>query len=194
MTTQAELFERARALVEEGRVADSEGHIRVVLATADAEGRPSARVVLLKEIDDQGFLFYTNGRSRKGRELAARPQAALVFYKSVLGQQLRVEGATEELEPEKVDAYWATRPRESQLGALASDQSDLLDAVESLEARYDELDAEFEGRDIPRPSHWTGYRIVPDRIEFWRHRDHRLHDRELFTRGGDDWKRELLYP
>jgi pyridoxamine 5'-phosphate oxidase len=185
---------RAAALVERGRRTHPKGEVPMVLATVDESGNPSARYVLLKEIDARGFVFYTNARSRKGRELAARPYAALVLFWPELGEQLRVEGAVEEVEAEVADAYWATRPLGSRLGALASAQSEPLESRAVLEARMDEL-AEALGSEEPvRPDHWTGYRVVPDVLEFWQHREDRMHHREMFLREAGEWEHTLLWP
>jgi pyridoxamine 5'-phosphate oxidase len=166
------------------------------LATADAEGRPSVRMVLMKGHDARGFVFYTNGRSRKGGELDANPRAALLFHWKSLRRQVRAEGAVEPVTAAEADAYFASRARDSRIGAWASDQSSPLDRRETFEARYREMLRRFEGEEVPRPPHWSGYRIVPDRIEFWSDRAHRLHERRLFTRAedGSGWSEGLLYP
>ncbi len=167
----------------------------VALATADAAGAPSLRMVLLKGHDDRGFVFYTNSRSRKGDELAANARAALLFYWKSLRRQVRIEGWVEAVTDAEADAYFATRARESQLGAWASDQSQPMPARADFEARYQALAAQYEGAEVPRPPHWWGYRVAPERIEFWTDRAHRLHDRRLFVRdpaGG--WTESLLYP
>jgi pyridoxamine 5'-phosphate oxidase len=166
------------------------------LATADAAGRPSVRMVLMKGHDARGFVFYTNGRSRKGGELDANPRAALLFHWKSLRRQVRAEGAVEPVTAAEADAYFASRARDSRLGAWASDQSRPLDRRETFEARYREMLRRFEGEEVPRPPHWSGYRIVPDRIEFWSDRAHRLHERRLFTRAedGSGWSEGLLYP
>jgi pyridoxamine 5'-phosphate oxidase len=166
----------------------------MTLATADARGRPSARMVLLKGAGPDGFAFYTNGLSRKGRELRANPRAALVFHWDRLGKQVRIDGRVIPVSDAEADAYWETRPRASQLAALASSQSAPITNRERLVARWRALRQRYRGRPVPRPRHWTGYRVVPDTIEFWTHREHRLHDRELFTRSGRGWKRTQLQP
>jgi pyridoxamine 5'-phosphate oxidase len=167
----------------------------MTLATADRRGRPSARMVLLKGVDSDGFVFYTNANSRKGRELLANPRAALVFHwGGGLGRQVRVEGRVEAVDPAEADGYWATRPRASQLGALASAQSHPIASRAALMARWRVLKRRYARAEVPRPPHWTGFRIVPDAIEFWTHRGHRLHDRELFTRTRRGWKRTVLQP
>jgi pyridoxamine 5'-phosphate oxidase len=164
------------------------------LATVGEEGSPSARVVLIKSVDEQGFVFYTNLESRKGLELKARPVAAICFYWPELEQQVRVEGRVEQVSDQEADAYFATRPRGSQIGAWASRQSQRLGSRDELERRALELEHRFEGREIPRPSFWSGFRLVPESIEFWKSRPNRLHDRALYRRVGDRWKVELLYP
>ena len=166
----------------------------MALATADAEGRPSVRMVLLKGHDERGCVFYTNLGSRKGEDLAANPYAALLFHWKSLRRQVRVEGPVGSVTDEEADAYFATRARDSQLGAWASDQSRPLDRRDTFEARYQEMRNRFEGRDVPRPPYWSGWRVVPERIEFWTDRAHRLHERRLFTRGADGWEEGLLYP
>ena len=166
----------------------------MALATAAADGRPSVRMVLLKGCDLKGFTFYTNADSRKGEELAANPQVALLFHWKSLRRQVRIEGLVTEVSGAEADAYFATRSRDSQLGAHASLQSRPLDQRSTCEARYEEMKRLFEGRDVPRPERWTGYRVIPERIEFWTDRPHRLHERRLFVRDGDGWKEGLLYP
>ena len=164
------------------------------VATATPEGRPSVRIVLLKGHGPEGFVFYTNADSRKGEELASNPQAALLFHWKALRRQVRVEGAVEEVSAAEADAYFATRGRDSQIGAWASDQSRPLDRRETFEARCDEARSRFEGSDVPRPPRWTGFRVKPERIEFWSDRPHRLHERRVFTCSEDGWSEGLLYP
>ena len=166
----------------------------MTLATADADGAPSARMVLLKGVDDEGFLFYTGYDSRKARELERNPRAALVFYWRPLGKQVRVEGRVERVSKPESAAYFATRPRGSQLAAWASHQSRPLESRDELERRYTELEREYEGRDVPLPPHWGGFRLRPERIEFWQHRDNRLHDRICYTRAREGWSAERLSP
>lgn len=164
------------------------------LATADGAGRPSVRMVLLKGHGPDGFVFYTNREGRKADDLAANAQAALLFHWKSLRRQVRVEGVVVHAGDAESDAYFATRSRDSQLGAWASDQSRPLDARETFEARFAQMQARFDGQDVPRPPHWGGYRVIPDRLEFWRDRPHRLHERRLFTRAASGWTEGLLYP
>jgi pyridoxamine 5'-phosphate oxidase len=178
----------------EARLAEPNDPTAMALATADADGRPSVRMVLMKGHDARGFVFYTNLDSRKGDELAANPRAALLFHWKSLRRQVRIEGPVEPVDDAEADAYFATRARDSQLGAWASDQSRPLDARATFEARYEETRRRFEGGEVPRPPRWAGWRVTAERIEFWTSRDHRLHERRQFTREGDGWREGLLYP
>jgi pyridoxamine 5'-phosphate oxidase len=178
----------------EAREAEPNDPGAMALATADEVGNPSVRMVLLKGHGPEGFVFYTNEQSAKGRELAVNPSAALLFHWKSLRRQVRVEGAVERVADADADAYFATRGRDSQLGAWASDQSRPLDARATFEQRFEEMKARFDGQDVPRPPHWRGYRVFPERIEFWTDRPHRLHERRLFVRHGDSWSEGLLYP
>ena len=166
----------------------------MVLATADAQGRPSARMVLLKECDQRGFVFYTNSKSHKGRDLSQNPRAALVFHWEPLRKQVRVEGAVERVSSEEADAYFATRPRGSQLGAWASPQSETIPDRTALERETDQLEAHYAERDVPRPPHWNGYRVCPDTLEFWVDRASRLHDRFEYRRSSQGWQIRQLAP
>lgn len=167
----------------------------MALATADAEGRPSVRMVLLKGHGPEGFTFYTNLDSRKGAELAANPSAAICLHWKSLRRQVRAEGPVVPVSDAEADAYFASRARDSQLGAWASEQSRPLDRRETFEARFEEVRSRFEGGAVPRPPRWSGFRLVPERIEFWSDRAHRLHERRLFTRTADGgWSEGLLYP
>jgi pyridoxamine 5'-phosphate oxidase len=164
------------------------------LATVDAKGYPSARIVLLKHADERGFVFYTNYQSRKGRELLATKRAAMCFHWQVLEEQVRVEGVAEQVSNAEADAYFASRARGSQLGAWASIQSAEMASESDLEARVAEMARLYQGRAVPRPPHWSGFRIVPERIEFWRNMPSRLHVRHWYTREGTGWKIIRLYP
>lgn len=171
----------------------------MALATADANGHPSVRMVLLKghgpDADGKGgFVFYTNLESRKGGELAANPNVALLFHWKSLRRQIRIEGPITRVSDTTADAYFASRARDSQLGAWASDQSRPLDSRATFEARFAEVKARFEGQDVPRPPHWTGNIVSPIRIEFWQDREFRLHERWVFERDGDGWRKQMLYP
>jgi len=166
----------------------------MTLATASADGVPSARMVLLRGLDDRGAVFYTNAASRKGRELLENPRAALVFHWEPLGRQVRLEGPVERVDDEESDAYFASRPLPSRLGAWASDQSRPIESREALMASYAEAAARFGDGPVPRPPHWYGFRVVPDAVEFWEHGAHRLHDRIRYTRAGAGWIAERLAP
>lgn len=182
------------AWFDEARASEINDPEAMALATADADGRPAVRMVLLKGHDARGFVFYTNEHSDKGRQIAGNPRAALLFHWKSLRRQVRIEGQVERVADAEADMYFATRARDSQLGAWASDQSRPLDARETFEARFEEARQRFEGQDVPRPPYWSGYRVIPDRIEFWTDRPHRLHERRLFTMAGDGWTQGLLYP
>jgi pyridoxamine 5'-phosphate oxidase len=164
------------------------------IATVDERGMPDARMVLLKGHGPEGFRFYTNRNSAKGRQLEANPRAAAVIYWRELDRQVRARGQVEALDDETSDAYFATRPRDSQLGARASPQSEAIDSRELLDARVAELEAQFRDREVPRPEHWGGYLLVPDEIEFWQGQFGRLHDRFRYTRSDDGWRIERLAP
>ena len=190
----ADPFALFAAWFAEAKAAEPNDAEAMALATADRAGRPSVRMVLLKGHGAEGFDFYTNLDSRKGAELAANASAALLFHWKSLRRQIRIDGPVEPLPAADADAYFATRTRDSQLGAWASDQSRPLDSRETFEQRYEKVRAQFEGQDVPRPPRWGGYRLVPERIEFWNDRPHRLHERRLFTRAANGWDEGLLYP
>ncbi|MEG8023581.1 pyridoxamine 5'-phosphate oxidase [Sphingomonas aurantiaca] len=185
------LFDAWYAEARETEINDSNA---VALATADADGRPSVRMVLLKGHGPDGFVIYTNRESRKAGDLAVNRHAALLFHWKSLRRQVRIEGSVSMVSDAESDAYFASRGRDSQLGAWASDQSRPLDSRETFENRFAEMQARFEGGDVPRPPHWGGYRIAPDRIELWQDRAHRLHERRLFTRETGTWTEGLLFP
>lgn len=178
----------------EAKAAEPNDAEAMALATADANGNPSVRMVLMKGHGPKGIDFYTNLDSRKGEELAANPHAALLFHWKSLRRQVRFEGLVEPLPFEVADAYFATRTRDSQIGAWASDQSRPLESRAEFEARYAEVKQRFEGQVVPRPAGWGGFRLKPHTIEFWTSRPHRLHERRLFTRISDGWDEGLLYP
>ena len=187
-----QLFERCFA---EAKVSEPNDPEAMALATADAAGNPSVRMVLLKGHGPDGFIFYTNERSNKGVELAANPSAALLFHWKSLRRQVRVEGRVERVCDSEADTYFASRSRDSQLGAWASDQSRPLDRRDTFEARFEELKRRYEGRDVPRPPHWGGYCLEPLIFEFWQDRPHRLHERRVFlAQEGGGWDEGLLYP
>jgi len=182
------------AWLQEARGSEVNDPEAMALATAAADGRSSVRAVLLKGHGPEGFVFYTNCGSRKAQEIAANPNVALLFHWKSLRRQVRIEGVAHEVDPSEADAYFATRSRESQIGAWASDQSRPLPDRALFEARYEESKRKFEGMAVPRPPYWSGYRVVPERIEFWSDRPHRLHERRLFSLTGDGWTEGLLYP
>ena len=179
---------------EEALEADLHEPNAMTLATATPDGKPSARIVLLKGFDERGFVFYTNYGGRKARELEQNPNCSLTFYWGELERQVRIEGRAARVTGEESDTYFASRPRGSQLGAWASEQSRPVENRTELEERLKELEEEYEGREIPRPPFWGGYRVEPQRMEFWQGRENRLHDRLLYTRSGGAWKTERLQP
>ncbi|MGH8282952.1 MAG: pyridoxamine 5'-phosphate oxidase [Gammaproteobacteria bacterium] len=181
------LFARAQAL-------DIPEPAAMSLATVNADGQPSVRTVLFKQADARGFVFYTNLRSRKGEQLHANPRGALCFFWQLLMEQVLVEGKVQPVGEAEADAYWATRQRASQIGAWASQQSEILPERKQLEQRYVDFERKFEGKPVPRPSHWSGFRLVPELIEFWSSRPGRLHERERYFLKDGIWQRTLIYP
>ena len=178
----------------EARASEPNDPEAMALATADAAGQPSVRMVLLKGHGRDGFIFYTNEHSAKGEQIAQGPHAALLFHWKSLRRQVRIEGMVASVPDAQADGYFASRARDSQLGAWASDQSRPLDSRATFEQRFDEVKRQYEGQDVPRPAHWRGYRVIPERIEFWSDRPHRLHERRLFVLGDGGWSEGLLYP
>ncbi|MBV8912339.1 MAG: pyridoxamine 5'-phosphate oxidase [Acetobacteraceae bacterium] len=183
-----------KSWMEEAESAEPNDPNAMSLATATPDGRPSVRTVLLKGADERGFVFYTNHESRKGTELIANPRAALLFHWKSLRRQIRIEGRVGVVADVEADAYFASRARVSRLGALASDQSRPMPSRAEFERRVAELDARYPGDSVPRPPHWSGFRVVPEAIEFWQDMPFRLHDRRLYTRTADGWTRTALYP
>ena len=190
----AEPFRLFDAWFEEAKAKEPNDPEAMTLATVGADGMPSARMVLLKSADPRGFVFYTNYESRKGQQLLNHRQAALCFHWKSLRRSVRIEGMAEPTSPEEADAYFASRPRSSQIGAWASDQSRPLEGRFALEARVAKFTAKFAIGLVPRPPHWSGFRVSPSRIEFWEDRPFRLHDRMVYTRDGTGWLMTKLYP
>jgi pyridoxamine 5'-phosphate oxidase len=191
MTDPLALFDKWFA---EARASEPNDPEAMALATAGREGEPSVRMVLLKGYGPDGFVFYTNEQSAKGGQLRENPRAALLFHWKSLRRQVRIDGAVERVSDQQSDSYFASRSRDSQLGAWASDQSRPLESRAVFEQRYEEMKRRFDSQSVPRPPHWGGYRVRPERIEFWTDRPHRLHERRLFVRQGDAWTDGLLYP
>src|SRR6185369_1584366 len=191
MTDPLALFDEWLA---DARASEPDEPGAMAVATTGSDGQPSVRMVLLKAHDPAGFVFYTHEQSAKGEDLAENPRAALLFHWKSLHRQIRIEGPVGRVSDAEADAYFATRIRDAQLGAWASDQSRPLDSRDTFEQRFEAAKRRFDGQDVPRPPGWGGYRVVPDRMEFWIARKHRLHERRLFTATGDGWFEGLLYP
>ncbi len=188
-------FSRFREWMAEAEASEPSEANAMTVATATPDGRPSARAILLKGVDPRGFVFYTNKQSRKSAELAANQHVALLFHWKSLGRQIRIEGVVEPVTDAEADAYFASRPRNSRLGAWASDQSHPLDDRLTLERRLAEYEAKYPGEDIPRPPYWSGYRVLPDSFEFWQNMPFRLHDRTVYTRSAEGgWAIGKLFP
>ena len=166
----------------------------MALGTVGEGGQPSVRIVLLKAFDERGFVFYTNFEGRKGRQLLSNPKAALCFFWPAIDTQVRIEGAVTKVSAKEADAYFATRHRLSQIGAWASRQSEPLETPSALDEQVRKYESEFAGKDVPRPKYWSGFRVSPERIEFWKGKPNRLHERHLYTRVGAGWKIETIYP
>ena len=190
----ADPFALFRAWMSEAEPAEPNDPNAVALATVDETGAPSVRMVLLKGLDDRGFVFYTNLSSRKGRAMSRNPRAALCFHWKSLRRQIRAEGDVEAVDDAEADAYFASRPRESRVGAWASRQSDVLGSRQELLDRVRQYEERFADAEVPRPPNWGGFRLVPNRVEFWLDQPFRLHDRAEFLRDGTGWTRRALYP
>ena len=191
-----EILDTFNALLDEARASADPEPTAMTVATVGTGGRPAARTVLLKAVDARGFVFYTNFDSRKGRQLAGNPQAALLFHWKMIrdGVQVKIEGTVEPVSAAEADAYFATRPRASQIGAWASLQSQVLPSREVFEQRITEVEQRYEGVDVPRPPHWSGFRVVPEMVEFWYGARYRLHERQRYQRVDGAWQRFMLYP
>lgn len=189
-----EALTRFRALQDKASKTEMPDSTAMLLATADARGRPSVRAMLLKGVDKRGFVFFTNQGSRKGRELKENPYASLCFFWQPLMDQVRIDGSVEAVSEAESDSYWESRPRESQLGAWASAQSEPLDSRATLEQKLEEYRESYRDQPVPRPPHWSGFRVIPERIEFWKSGGHRLHFRECYEKTPEGWKKTLLNP
>ncbi len=193
--TKADPIKQFEKWFEEAREADLPEQNAMTLATATSDGRPSARIVLLKGFSDEGFIFYTNYLSRKGKEIGKNPLGALTFFWPSMERQIRIEGTLEKVSREQSEKYFHSRPKNSQIGAIASPQSQEIDGRDALEKKWSELEAEYEGKDVPKPSFWGGYILKPRMIEFWQGRPSRLHDRILYKKTDNkNWKKVRLAP
>ena len=192
----AEILDTFNTLLAEAQASTDPEPTAMTVATVGKGGRPSARTVLLKGLDERGFVFFTNFDSSKGRQLAANPQAALLFHWKLIreGVQVKIEGSVEPVTAAEADAYFASRPRPSQIGAWASLQSQTLPSREEFERRIDEMEKRFEDQPVPRPPHWSGFRIVPEMVEFWYGARYRLHERQRYERVNGEWNQRMLYP
>jgi pyridoxamine 5'-phosphate oxidase len=190
----AEAMKRFEELFEKAGRLDMKEPAAAALATCDSRGFPTVRIVLLRGFDERGFVFFTNADSLKGQQMADNPRAALCFYWDALVRQVRVEGSVQRVSAAESDRYWATRSRASQISAWASDQSRTLEDRELLLQRVKEVEERFAGTEVARPDHWLGYRVVPERIEFWESRPARLHERTVYEKGEEGWWRYLVYP
>ena len=191
-----EILETFNGLLAEAKASPDPEPTAMTVATVGKGGRPSARTVLLKGLDERGFVFFTNFDSSKGRQLAANPQAALLFHWKLIrdGVQVRIEGSVEPVTAAEADDYFASRPRPSQIGAWASLQSQTLDSREEFERRIEEVEKRYADQPVPRPPHWSGFRVVPEWVEFWYGVRYRLHERQCYERVGDQWRQRMLYP
>jgi pyridoxamine 5'-phosphate oxidase len=191
-----EALDTFSGLLERAKQSGDREPTAMTVATLGKNGRPSARTVLLKAFDARGFVFYTNFESHKGRQLASNPQAALLFLWKQLDNQIqvRIEGTVEPATAEEADRYFSSRPRESQIGAWASKQSAILDSRETFDAQIALFDKKFEGTDVPRPPHWSGFRVVPEMFEFWYGAEFRLHERQCYERVNGEWTKRMLFP
>jgi pyridoxamine 5'-phosphate oxidase len=193
-TLPIEAFVRFQDLLRRARETDLREPTAMTLATVGADGRVSARIVLLRAFDERGFVFYTNLNSDKALQINANATVALCFHWDAIAEQVRIEGTASLIDSDEADAYWNGRPRESQIGAWASRQSEILDSRETLERRIAEIELEFRGQEVPRPEFWSGYRVAPRRIEFWANRPARLHERVVYELQEDGWSQRMLYP